>query len=664
MLSEKERVDPIFLLRAKEQRPMIQPGRTLQQLRAKYKTMNVEFEDDFTLMRAILYETYVERTYASLTAEAIKKELNQIPGGYGKVEPALSSSGLLTGLCSIMDTYIVPAVNHALTENQMQYGAYFQSVFEQYPNSSAFFLKKYLSTSQALAKINAHFQQNILTACQRVLGDWHHLQNIFVDQKGSSLDQLLDIQSTGSDFHKGGQQVLLLTFSTKPTGALLRVVYKPSDLEVDCLIMGNTQAVNALHASFQQASLMELLNSLTTAHPTLGLEPFPTYKILPISPGSSLQRDKDRRLPIRSSYGYLQFLDYTGMMNPSEEKEKMCRRFYTLLGQLTAVACAFSLTDLHLENVIVHSSLPYLIDLETSLIRPINRVAQTGMMDDPINGGAICGILRDSQMPYVSADNVGAIKMLETYHPQKNRLWKDGRTVISVKDYWEPMREGCRKTLQLIQQTAQKEKGFDAWFSRLKKGAVVRFLPAGSPVLARMVVEAFAPQQDAQPVSVVAQKEIDKELFYTYTDWFNAVTGKQAEDAWNLLPFFLCLQSEYVIDDIANGDVPVFYHQVTTGDVMDSSGRTLLIPDTVTIKNRKNESETKAVKALLKRETFFAEPPINVTEREQLAHLNEGKITAFLKELEAIITALQEQKAYELAMNEAAEAKKRAALEK
>src|SRR5262249_51818556 len=156
---------------------------------------------------------------------------------------------------------------------------------------------------------------------------WGSIQITFADRPGSLLDKLTAIQSTGSDFHKGGQQVLILTFSIQGATRTLHVVYKPSDLEVDCLIVGDTQAVNILRPRFQQSSLMEMLNSLIQGRQDLGLYAFPTYKILPLSPGSLLSPDHDGTLPIRNSYGYIQFLEYDGRIKLSVNEQAVCEHF-------------------------------------------------------------------------------------------------------------------------------------------------------------------------------------------------------------------------------------------------------------------------------------------------------------------------------------------------
>jgi hypothetical protein len=53
---------------------------------------------------------------------------------------------------------------------------------------------------------------------------------------------------------------------------------------------------------------MEVLNSLINQNPTYNLQPFPIYKILPIYAGSGLQPDASGKLPIRNSYGYIEYL--------------------------------------------------------------------------------------------------------------------------------------------------------------------------------------------------------------------------------------------------------------------------------------------------------------------------------------------------------------------
>ena len=280
----------------------------LKELKELYKALNVTFQDDLILKRAIIYYQFVKDTYDSLTTGAIKKELSKIATGYERVAPAFTQSALLQGLCKILDEYIVSAVNAALTQSKKTYGVYFTTMFQEYPTSVETFFLNYPKTHFALGKLAQYFNNNILTACKRILNDWAYLQHTFANQN-SLFDKLIDIQSTGSDFHKGGQQVLILTFKVYPTG-LHRVVYKPSDLEIDCLIIGDSPAVNRFfQPHFQEASLMEILNTLIKQNSTYNLQPFPIYKILPMYAGSRLKLNPDGSLPIRDSYGYIEYLE-------------------------------------------------------------------------------------------------------------------------------------------------------------------------------------------------------------------------------------------------------------------------------------------------------------------------------------------------------------------
>ena len=144
---------------------------------------------------------------------------------------------------------------------------------------------------------------------------------------------------------------------------------------------------------------------------------------------------------------------------------------------------------------------------------------------------------------------------------------------------------------------------------------------------------------------------IDKELGYAYSDWVTAL--KQAPASWQAFPLFLCLQGSYILDDLIHGDVPVFYHQVNTTDVLDSHGRPVTVPNTITI-----GSAVKDVQTLLHHATFFPHPPLDDIQTVQLVHFDTS-IPQLDKELDNAIFQLQEQQGYDEAMNEEALAKSR-----
>src|SRR2546423_5234269 len=81
-----------------------------------------------------------------------------------------------------------------------------------------------------------NFWNNIAQCCGRVLVDWKTISNIFFP--GNPIQQLTEIKVTDSDPHKGGKQVLILTFDLGK-----KLVYKPSDLAADCLLIGQSTAL-------------------------------------------------------------------------------------------------------------------------------------------------------------------------------------------------------------------------------------------------------------------------------------------------------------------------------------------------------------------------------------------------------------------------------------
>jgi hypothetical protein len=576
---------------------------TLELLRNKYKSINVTFKDDISLKRALLYYSFVEGVYEYFVQGAMKKTLaDTVVGGYEKIAPAFTAPGFLNGLCSILDRYLVDAINEDLKQNKVTYKAYFEDIYQNYPNSITQFFDRYSNVEKALLQISGLFRHNITTACHHVLDDWGYIQGTFVTTSTSFLDKLIAIQSTGSDFHKGGQQVLILTFSLQKSTDTVRVVYKPSDLEVDCLIIGDTAAVNFFRPRFQETSLMELLNTLMKSSQDLGLLPFPTYKILPVSPGSMLTPAKDGSLPLRNSYGYLQFLDYDGYLSPTMNEAEVCQRYYTLLGQIAAVAAAFSLSDLHIQNLLVHDIKPYLIDLENALTRPILEFADTEMVGQgAVDSGAINGVVSSVELDVVK-DTDTQIKPLSRYSHEKNRLWSASKEPIANKDYLKFINVGFMGTMQLINTNL---KHFTSWFQRLRQGAIARIVPRGSDKFHAIVVSAFSPK-NKKTVNEAVLEELQGYLTTSYNEW--------AKDPGRIPPRFLCFQPDHALEDMISGDVPVFYQKLNTSDLLDSWGKIVVVPDTITI-----NKVTLPVKSLLKRNTYYASPPLDFVELQQLA---------------------------------------------
>jgi hypothetical protein len=575
---------------------------TLKDLRKGFNDINVIFEDekgdsaDMQLKRAIIYYQYIKDAFNFFNGDKGRAKLDLKPGDYAKVLPAFREKNFLLDLCKMLDAYIVDAVNDALTNSDKTYGLFFSDkgdLFKKYPVTVTEFMQAYPRTFLAIETLWNHFTSNILKACQRIIADWKDLDAVFAPD-WKVLTFLSSIRSAGSDFHKGGQQVLFLAFALSGSSDVCRIVYKPSDLEADCLIIGDTLAVNKVYLSrFQNACLFEILNQLSRQHPDCRVEPFPTYKILPKNPGSRLKVVPDQPFPVRDSYGYIEFLSSEEGKAPSnidlyssgrsdfqifdhQNKANICHDFGTLLGQLAAVAAVFSISDLHMENLLVHNFRPYVIDLENSLTRKITSLADTEMYGGrtgSVDGDYFLELWRSSDD---QAKSIGEIVVAKR---RRNRLWQSPMRLIGTLDYCFSTILAIYNTMDLIHKSLQHGKNpFDPWFARLQEGVVVRIVPKGTDIFEALLQTVYKKNMKSPRDRIEAEFEAGtlEKFDQTYLTW--APTPAESP------PYFLCLQSENVSSDLVNLDVPVFYHRLNSSNVMNSNGKTIAIPQTVKIK--------------------------------------------------------------------------------
>ncbi|HEX8832405.1 MAG TPA: DUF4135 domain-containing protein, partial [Longimicrobium sp.] len=425
------------------------------QLRASLAELGVTPPD---VPRAALYLDLLTSTQEFLT-----QTLSRPPpaGGLGLdfpfCQPALSSAGLLNGLAEALDLYVGPAVDRDLrlafaVNNQLTYSTYFTTRFfgAAFQTNLTNFRTRFPTTALALQQLTLNFQRNIGTACTRVTADLQAIQTLFSDtHPGLTLNSLKEIRSTGSDFHKGGQQVLILTFTSRywwgkiPWWGDFKLVYKPSDLEVDCLLMGDSAAVNRVLPDFMRESLAEIFNSLVAqaklADPASTLEVLRTYHILPRN-RTSPHPVGTYPVPLRAAYGYIEFLGYEYspgrlqvrgydpfgssdyMIFQRQDETPVIRGFYRQAGELLALASTFSITDMHVENVRVNAYAPLLIDLEISLTVPIADVKSTDMFGDMggITGGGVYGQSFTWGVP--DAESPATLPRLDRTDPSQNRL--------------------------------------------------------------------------------------------------------------------------------------------------------------------------------------------------------------------------------------------------
>lgn len=286
------------------------------------------------------------------------------------------------------------------------------------PGREAFF-RRNPRTEQALDTLERHFTKNIIEMIARLNEDWELLERFFFEKRP---ERLTGIESAGSDFHRGGKQVLILTFRLAD-GEFRKLVYKPGDIEIDCYLVGMIEGLpqnirDLLNRGLSKdkqnigsdtiertdpdrseyflvkRSMSELLNG------ERGEALFPVYRILPRFPGSLFQDvtiNDEEYFPAHRPYGYMEYLTHTpDDFTVTDEKDKT--RFYSAWGALTAMARLLSISDLHVQNVIVHKKLPHLLDLEDSFKRPFLSFRQTLIFSDELFPGSMDG-LYDTESP-------------------------------------------------------------------------------------------------------------------------------------------------------------------------------------------------------------------------------------------------------------------------
>lgn len=529
------------------------------------------------------------------------------PRGLGKnysyVKRAVQDPALLTQLAELLDRYAVPAFVAEFAANPgISYKQYFTNTIlgAQFAANVAQFRARNATVNDALTALAANFQNNILQMCQRVIRDRPAIETLFEgDFEILSLTGLIGIESTGSDFHKGGKQVLILTFSKLhsigdvPTIGNMKVVYKPSDMEADCLIAGDSAAVNRVTRGFMSASLVEMINQAVPGvarnHPNLKPVFLPTYKILPRE-YFSITNPALNPAPVREPYGYSEFLTYEHspgrsiynyypfgssdfVIFPKQKPGPIIEKFYRQMGQLLAMACVFSITDMHLENVRVMGYEPHLIDLEISLTKANSSVATTGFFASAL--GVDAGGINGDNLPNKEWDwgFVGNPPELEREFKNKryqNRLYTSSGTRQIVEPQANWLLRGLMAGITVLASMQQAGR-FASWFQRLNH-VLVRALPFDTTFFSgiRTVIFFNNPQQNPRAtLAATVQANLDAQLDQEGQDY---LMNHPAE------PGFLALQQNHCAADYTNVDIPVFYHAIGTGDIFDSRGYTIAPP--------------------------------------------------------------------------------------
>jgi hypothetical protein len=637
--------------------------------------------------RAALYVDHLDEAHTFFCTTLATLGPIGLGPNYSFVQGALESAALLTELANILDYYVSPGVSEDMKRvfatglgSTYTYDQYFQNtIFD--PDKATFdanvvaFGNRFPIPRDALVQLSTNFKNNVAQACRRVIDDRACLTTFFQGQYEDDFTilSLENIKSTGSDFHKGGQQVLILTFDIVhtvdygepvhfvPTRELLKVVYKPGDLEVDCLLLGQAGPVNdALKATapngFMTASLLEIYNKRLAADATLTGLPLTTYRILPRNCTSAVVNwTEDQKLPVREAYGYMEYLNYdvSGTAREywgfypfassdfivfrSQNEQSIVRDFYRMEGALAAICGSFSITDIHIENMRVVGLKPSLIDVEISLTLPMTDISETTMLGS-LGGITGLDVATGDYWKITGADSAGKAK-LELYTNKakyhQNRLWRatqnengqyGSRGPIAVNK--PQLLAGFAEGMATLR-AAQLADDFDDWFDRLDR-VLVRCLPYTTSYFKAISTSIFVNAVKLHAQLPAAQETaLRLRLTAGYED-FDAAKDPTAD------PDFLALTQAMAGDDYLNLDIPVFYHRLGTKGLVNSDGITLPIPHTVLINSSGNtptrDAVVTGVGGIFGRATFFAEPPmteiVKPDQVEILGGANDGPFRA------------------------------------
>jgi hypothetical protein len=645
----------------------------LADLRNRLRQLGVQPQDTY---RAALYIDYLNAadTYFKTTL-AGTVPAGGLGAGYRFVAPALGSADLLQQLADILDYFVSPAIDADLRRAfapppgglghgppaGWTYQDYFTNLILDnnavtFGNNVQAFRLRYPISAEALLRLSANFKGNIIEACQRVIADTALLTAFYEDlyERDFNILSLQKIKSTGSDFHKGGKQVLILTFQIVhtvdyPTGPipsapireLLKIVYKPSDLETDCLIAGDSATINrVLGIQFMAASLFEIYNRrlqlIKTNNPAFTGEPVATYRILPRNYMSAYGGGPP--LPVRNAYGYIQYLDndLSGtaarvygyypfgasdyLIFKSQDKNAIVGSFYRQEGAITALCGSFSLIDLHFENVRVMTYKPYLIDMEISLTTPIANIEGTSLLGSK---GGITGIsFMGQEATWVVKDAALPGKaFLEREYPTvyyQNRLWfaVDGRQKKTIAVSRRYLLQGFADGMSVLQ-ACQQNNEFQAWFARLNN-VLVRYLTYTTGKFREIRNNIFIGQlgtaNPGAPLNTTQDTKLRNVLTVEYENFQQA--GNTAG-----IPDFVSLTQPVCSPDFLNLDIPIFYHRIGTIEIVDSRGVQVPIPGFVTIDNPPGTRQARVLGpgGVLNRATFFAnQPTTNVVDQGQV----------------------------------------------
>lgn len=270
-----------------------------------------------------------------------------------------------------------------------------------------------------------------------------------------------------------------------------------------------------------------------------------------------------------------------------QDETTIIPRFYRQMGQWMALACTFSLLDLHIENVRVSGYLPYLIDLELSLTQPTATVQQTLLLlggQAPTSG--INGEYNEAEVFawVVGVSNPGAanqsIDITKEYVRKEfqNRLYalRPNKKLVPVNPYW--LFTGLRNGMNVLREIEQAG-GFNAWFASINN-VLVRVVPVATQDWRTVRADIYENTVVAVPPPAPLINNVAETLRFYLTAAFRSYMQNPTPE-----PRFMVYAAAASDTDLQNFDIPAFYHRIGSVELLDSTGALMLVPATVTVNN-------------------------------------------------------------------------------
>jgi type 2 lantibiotic biosynthesis protein LanM len=397
------------------------------------------------------------------------------------------------------------------------------------PEAALKFLREYPVLARQLAMAVEAWLMFSLELVERLCADWVAIRETFAPAEDPGY--LISCRSTG-DQHRGGRHVVILEFSSR-----FQVVYKPRSLALDC--------------HFQE--LLRWMNAR-------GQEPpFRTLRILD-----------------RGDYGWTEFVSPR-----SCESECEIRRFYERQGGNLAVLYLLNATDFHHENVIAAGEHPVLIDLETLFHqRPPERhqdavyTAGTTMTDSVLGVGLLphrswmtessdgidlsgLGTADGQASPFavpqfedVGTDQMRWTRKPMTYGANDNRPTLDG-TAIGVRDFTQSVEAGFSNTYRLLLRRRADLLAVDGPLARFA-GDDLRIVLRPTQTYAVLLREGFHPD--------MLRDALERDRLFDHL-WIHVEHRPHLSKV---------IAAE--VDDLENGDIPIFGTRPDSRDLWTSTG--------------------------------------------------------------------------------------------